>query len=343
MRPRVGFARWRSELASGGNRYDDELAAVLPSMGPDLREYRVTGSWPLPEPHERQRFTELLAAEQDWLVDNIVASAAPEAIRAATRAGRRVTILVHYFPADDPALPPADRERLASTEAEAITAASTVVVSSAWAADEIASRYGRDDAVVAVPGVDPAALAPGSLPNGQPPMLLWLSRLTRTKDPLTFVEALGLLQDLDWMARLVGPDTVDEDLSRTVRDRIAHAGLAARVEVLGPRAGEALESVWRQTDLLVHTSRAETYGMVVSEALAHGIPSIVPSGTGAVEAQQVGETFPPGDARALADALRAWLTDPQLRQRWRTEAADRRAYVPTWQATARIVASALAG
>ena len=40
--------------------------------------------------------------------------------------------------------------------------------------------------------------------------------------------------------------------------------------------------------------------MVVTEALARGIPSVVTAGTGAVEAQRVGATFPPGDASALA-------------------------------------------
>lgn len=343
VRRSIGFARWRCDLPSGGNRYDDELVAGLLALGLDLREYAVIGPWPLPEPHHRQRFIETLITEQDWLVNNIVASAAPEAIRAAAAAGRRVTMLMHYFPADDPSLSMSDRERLAATEAEAVTAASRIVVTSAWAASELLSRYGRDDAVVAVPGVDPVALAPGSLRVGQPPMLVWLSRLTATKDPLTFVEALSRLHDLDWTARLVGPDTVDEDLSRLVRHRIAAAGLTDRVEVVGPRSGAALEAVWAGTDLLVHTSRAETYGMVVTEALAHGIPSIVASGTGAVEAQEVGAAFPPGDADALASALREWLVDPHLRQRWRTEAAQRRAYVPTWQGTARIIASAVTG
>ena len=86
---RVGFARWRSDLASGGNRYDDELAAGLRAQGLDVREYPVLGSWPRPAHHDRQRLTEILAAEQEWLIDNIVGAAAPEAITEAVAAGRR--------------------------------------------------------------------------------------------------------------------------------------------------------------------------------------------------------------------------------------------------------------
>ncbi|MBB5748679.1 glycosyltransferase family 4 protein [Micrococcus sp. TA1] len=338
---RVGFARWRSDLASGGTRYDEELTAALRSRGLEVREYPVTGSWPLPSDGDRRRLSGVFAREQDWLIGNIVASAVPEQVADAVSAGRRVTILVHYFPADDPALPAPDRLRLAAAEAESVRAASRVVVTSAWAGAAVAARYGRHDAVVAVPGVDPAVPAPGSVRRGRAPMLLWLARLTPGKDPLTVVEALARLQDLDWTARLVGPDTVDEVLSRRVRERIAQTGLTGRVEVTGPLHGRDLDAVWDATDLLVHTSRAETYGMVVAEALARGIPSVVASGTGAVEAQGAGETFPAGDVGSLAEVLRAWLADERLRDRWRRDAAGQCASLTRWPDTAARVAAAL--
>ena len=343
MSHRVGFARWRSDLPSGGNRYDDEVAAALPRLGVDVRPYAVSGSWPLPAPGDRARLGALLTAERRWLIGNIVASAAPEAVRAATADGRRVTLLVHYFPADDTALTDEQRERVARSEHQAVHAATAVVVTSRWAAEEVAARYGRDDAVVARPGVGPAPLAPGSAPAGRPPRLLWLGRLSPDKDPLTLVDALTHLADLGWSALLVGPDGVDARLTRQVHDRIAQAGLAGRVRVTGPLEGRRLQTVWSVTDLLVHTSRSETFGMVVSEALARGIPSVVAAGTGAVEAQRVGATFPPGDPGALADTLRAWLTDPRRRDRWRSAAAALRGRLPTWRDTAAAVAAALTG
>ncbi|WP_106850612.1 glycosyltransferase family 4 protein [Blastococcus sp. Marseille-P5729] len=338
MSRRVGFARWRSDVPSGGNRYDEQLTTGLRALGVDLREYAVAGPWPTPGRDDLRRFEELLTHEQHWLVGNIVGSAAPETIGAAVEAGRRVTMLVHYFPADDPNLDPVDRRRLATAEADAVAVASDVVATSAWAAAEIARRYGRGDAVVAVPGVDPAPLSDGSVRSGGPAQLLWLGRGSRGKDPLTVIDALSQVRDHVWTARLVGPDDVDEGLSSQVRDRIVSLGLAGRVDVPGPMQGRDLEAVWSPTDLLVHSSRSEVYGMVVSEALAHGIPSLVAEGTGAVEAQQgVGATFPPGDADALAAALGEWLTDRALRDRWRDAAARQRAQVPTWAQTASAV------
>lgn len=337
---RVGFARWRSSEPSGGNTYDDEIAAGLLKRGVDLREYAVTDTWPLPEqPDARERFAGLLDAERHWLVDNIVGSAAPRAIQRALRCGRRVALLMHYFPADEPSLPEADRKRLAASEQDAVTAATTVIVTSAWAAAQVADRYGRGDAVIAVPGVRLAAKATGSMHNGRPPILLWLARLTPTKDPLTLIAALEELTDLDWTARLVGPDAVDPQLTEEVLHRISASGLRERIEVTGPQQNAALDATWNASDLLVHTSRFETYGMVVAEAHARGIPAVVPAGTGAVEAHQAGALFTPGDPASLAAVLRAWLTDPDLRDKWRADA--RHAHSSTWEQTVTAVHAAL--
>ncbi|MBO1902419.1 glycosyltransferase family 4 protein [Leucobacter weissii] len=350
MPTRIAFARWRSDVPSGGNRYDDELTAALRAEGFDVREHPVPGSWPAPGAADRARLRELLLADpgtpgEHWLIDNIVGSAAPEIIREATSDGRRVSMLMHFFAADERAIPAEERARLAAAEAEAVAAASAIVATSAWTAGEVARRYGRTDVAVALPGVEPAGLAPGARRGGGgSPRLLWLARVTRTKDPLALVDALAGLRDLGWSARLVGPDTIDPAFGREVRGRIAELGLADRVAVLGAREGDALASIWAETDLLVHTARSEAYGMVVTEALARGIPSVVPAGTGAVEAQQgAGGRFPPGDAAALAGALRDWLSDARLRERWRAAAAEQRRALPSWQRAARSVAAALAG
>jgi len=125
--------------------------------------------------------------------------------------------------------------------------------------------------------------------------------------------------------------------------------------VRGARLGSALEAEWAAADLLVLPSRAETYGLVVAEALAHGIPAVVTRETGAVEALEVGavpagltsvdsaERARPGtavragDPTALADVLRTWLTDQDVRERWRAAAVGRRDNLPEWRSTAEAV------
>jgi hypothetical protein len=52
---------------------------------------------------------------------------------------------------------------------------------------------------------------------------------------------------------------------------------------------------------------------------------------------------PPGDAEALADALRQWLTDAELRRRLRTSALNRRPGLAGWRETTRVIATVLGG
>jgi glycosyltransferase involved in cell wall biosynthesis len=339
---RLGFARWVSAVPSGGNRYDDEVAAGLRDLGVDVAEYTVPGPWPVVDRAEGRRLAELLLGEQDWLIDNILAAGAPSAIAAAHAAGCRVTVLVHYFPADEIGWSRTERDRLASAEGRALAAADGIIATSRWTAAEVRTRYGIPGAAVAVPGVDPAPCSPPLAP-GEPPYLLWLGRITRTKDPLTLLAALARLRDLGWTARVIGPDSVDPTYTGVLRAAIERSGLDDRVAQLGSRTGPELEADWADGQLLVSTSRVEPYGMVVTEALARGIPSVVPAGTGAVEAQQAGRshrqagpaggTFPSGDAEALALVLRGWLTDPRRRHRWREAALAQRSRLPTWDNT----------
>ncbi|MEA2179744.1 MAG: hypothetical protein QOG77_3041, partial [Solirubrobacteraceae bacterium] len=103
-------------------------------------------------------------------------------------------------------------------------------------------------------------------------------------------------------------------------------------------------------DVLVLASHAETYGMVVTEALARGLPVIVADVGGVTEALGHAEdgTLPgllvaPGDPVALGAAVRAWLGDAELRGRLRRAARERRASLRRWPATATVVAGVLAG
>ena len=99
----------------------------------------------------------------------------------------------------------------------------------------------------------------------------------------------------------------------------------------GPRTGAELDRGYAAADLLVLASRAETYGMVVTEALARGLPVIAADVGGLTEALghgadgiRPGLLVPPEDPVALGAALRAWLGDAELRRRLRRAARGRR-------------------
>jgi glycosyltransferase involved in cell wall biosynthesis len=98
----------------------------------------------------------------------------------------------------------------------------------------------------------------------------------------------------------------------------------------------------------VLASHAETYGLVVTEALARGLPVLATDVGGVIEALGHAEdgTRPglltrPGDPAALGAALRSWLEDGDLRDRLRRAARERRGALRPWSETASAVSEAL--
>jgi glycosyltransferase involved in cell wall biosynthesis len=69
----------------------------------------------------------------------------------------------------------------------------------------------------------------------------------------------------------------------------------------------ALSPYYHAADLLVLPSRYESWGLVVNEALHHGLPCVVSDQVGCapdlVEPGRTGEVFPAGDVEALRQAL----------------------------------------
>jgi glycosyltransferase involved in cell wall biosynthesis len=134
-----------------------------------------------------------------------------------------------------------------------------------------------------------------------------------------------------------------------VRRRSWEGALRDRVAFPGPRTGAELDRAYAAADLLVLASHAETYGMVVTEALARGLPVLATDVGGVTEALGHGEDgtrpgllVPPGDAAALGAALRSWLGDAELRARLRSAASERRLTLRPWSDTTCAVADVLA-
>ena len=342
----LGFVTWDRDDPTGGNVYNRAVVAELRTLGIDVRLHRLAGPWPEGDASSHMKLARALRAEPACLVDGIVGCGSPEVVAAAVDSGHAVTVMVHLPISDEVGLEITQRQRYAALEAKTVLAASGVLCSSRWSATELSRRYRRSDVGVAIPGVTPAPVARGSQDWG-PPRILSLASLTPTKDQLALVHALAQLADLQWTADLIGSDQADPDYADRLRAEILAAGLRDRILVPGALADSVLDQKWDAADLLVLPSRIETYGLVVVEALARGIPAVVSAGTGAIEALQEGATkhssatpgtsVPAGDSAGLAAVLRRWLTEPMLRRAWRQAALARRDTLPGWQQTAQAV------
>ncbi|ROP38157.1 glycosyltransferase family 4 protein [Saccharothrix texasensis] len=319
---------------SGGNAYDRRvLDGLAAARGIAAREIAVPGTWPRPGTAARSALGRALGGIPDGSVvvlDGLVACGVPEVV--VPHADRlRLVILVHLPLADETGLPPALAARLDAAEREVLRAARAVVATSPSAARRLASRHGLAQVHVVVPGTDPAPPATGTDGASR---LLCVASLTPRKGHDVLVRALAAVADLPWTCAFVGPGR------SPVRDLVDRHGLGSRIELPGPLSGPALAHEYATADLFVLASLAETYGMVVTEALARGVPvvaSAVPDALGAG-----GVLLPAGDVPAFAEALRRWFTDDEWRRDLRARAAARRQELSTWDETAVALAEVLA-
>ena len=333
---------------SGGNTYDRQLCRGLAELGWLVHEHSVAAFWTRPDTASFAALARVVGRIPDGalaLVDGLIASTAPEVLVPQARR-LRLVVLVHmplgHRPADEA---PEDTRR---RERAVLQAAAAVVTTSQWSRSRLLGLYQlpTNRVHVAAPGVDAADLAPGTVAGGA---LLCVAAVTFEKGHDVLVEALRSISELSWQCLCVGSVDRDPAFVEDLRQRTRRRGLGDRVSFPGQRTGSDLDRSYAAADLMVLASRAETYGMVVTEALARGLPVVAADVGGLTEAMGYGASgtrpgllVPPDDPAALGAALRAWLGDAELRRRLRLAACQRRESLSGWSATASVVASVLA-
>ncbi len=130
---------------------------------------------------------------------------------------------------------------------------------------------------MAPPGFRPAD--PVHQPQS-PPLILSVGILAERKGHDVLVAALGHIRDLDWQAQIVGK-AHDGAVESALRRQIADLGLGDRVQLTGLLADDAVIERYREASVFALATRYEGYGMVLGEAMLHGLP-IVTCHTGAV-------------------------------------------------------------
>ena len=197
-------------------------------------------------------------------------------------------------------------------------AARVIVVSRALGAElraalpELAATL--DERLVVVPNLLPVELFRAPARAGRRAgELLYVGTRKPDKGIATLLEAFALARGrrADLTLRLIGrsPTADDEAVWRARAGELAVAD-AVSFEPPVDRAGVA--DAMARADVFVHPSRYETFGVVVAEALASGLP-IVATRSGGVEdivddgTAAAGALVDVDDARAMAEAILAML------------------------------------
>ncbi|WP_136707256.1 glycosyltransferase family 4 protein [Agromyces sp. H66] len=325
------------ERVSGGNVYDRRLTGALRVRGLDVRLVPVAEG----RVNDVALALSVLPRNALVLVDGLIAVAASRVLRAHS-ARLRIVVLAHMVASALPVMH--DDKRTAERERESLHAARRVITTSEWTRSELVARaYVEPERIaVAHPGTDAVPAASGSRSGGR---LLCVGAVAPHKGQDMLVEALAGMTDLpDWSCSIVGSLDVDREFAARTTATIRSTGLTERVELTGVLTGRRLADAYQAADLVVVPSRAESYGMVVAEALARGIPVVAARVGGVPEAiagSRAAILTPPDDPVALRAVLRRWSEDPGWRAGLGAEALRSRTVTRAWDETAWIVATVL--
>ena len=150
-------------------------------------------------------------------------------------------------------------------------------------------------------------------------VLAFAGRLGPQKSLDVALEAVAAVPDVTLVVAGDGPHR------RSLERQAVERGIEARVRFLGSVSREDVLRLFRAADASVLSSAWENFPHTVVEALAVGCPVIATAVGGVPEVVRDGENgllVPPNDVAALADAIRRFFDDHELRRRL-AEAASR--------------------
>ena len=197
------------------------------------------------------------------------------------------------------------------------------------------ARIGRWDRGVDVERFDPANHRGGWLPGDL--NVLYAGRLTKEKGVALLADAFLAAKAGDPRLHLVlaggGPE------EEALRER-----LGADATFLGWLEGEELARAYASADLFLFASRTDTFGQVILEAQASGLPVVAVAEGGPLSLIEHGRSglLCPPEPRALADAVGRLASSPTLHARL-AEGGLAAVRSRTWKASLAALAQGYAG
>jgi glycosyltransferase involved in cell wall biosynthesis len=329
---------------TGGYRYDRMVMEGLGEFGIKVVHVPLSPGYPAPDPATRRATATLIRniAVDLWLVDGLAFGAFGPVELAAFN--RPVIALVHHALCDETGLDPATATALLHSEKQALASATAVIVTSPQTAARVCDLFGLKTTRVhvAVPGV----IGP-VLPDEQRShklRLLCVGSVSPRKGYDLLVQALAPLKGQAWHLNIAGR-LDDADTTRDLRQQIEQAGLAQSVTLCGALGDEELASLWTSHDALLFPSRYEGYGMVLTEALAHGLAVLCSDQVPAAEGLPAPAVMRLGvlDRQGWTSQIAAWLETPERVRTAKQAARDIARTLPQWRDTAAQIADIIQG
>ncbi|MDP8237462.1 MAG: glycosyltransferase family 4 protein [Candidatus Hatepunaea meridiana] len=139
------------------------------------------------------------------------------------------------------------------------------------------------------------------------------------------IKALGQVVEYYPETKLIMLGNGDEAYIDELKQMVMKLKLQKNVMFTGQIKSDDLVKIFERTDVLLQPSRWESYGVVILEAAAVGIPTIATQVGGAADLTLdgiTGLTVPPDNAEALADAMITLVNDVEYRNELGRNAYD---------------------
>ena len=146
------------------------------------------------------------------------------------------------------------------------------------------------------------------------PVIVLPGRLTKWKGQDVFIDAMAKINNLPFVALLVGDTEDNPTFTKRLQDKIIYNGLAGKVKMVGHCSDMAAALLVADVVVSASSTQPEAFGKVAIEAMAMGRPVIATRHGGSLETVKDNETgwlVEPMDSSDLAQTVEKVLSDPE--------------------------------
>lgn len=187
-------------------------------------------------------------------------------------------LLLHYLPSENPMLSAFARDRLRTNEENAISRVDGLIATGVKLMNRIKTRWPDKRVFLCEPGIAKPFLRRkahlGWFKTPHRLQLLTVANITPAKGHMALANILSTLPTNCWHWHLVGHTASDRRCFYQLRKTIDRSKIGNQVTFHGLLKPNRLAHLMDKMDIYLSTSRFESYGMAVAEAVAKGLPVV---------------------------------------------------------------------
>lgn len=326
------------DTPTGGYRYDRAIIEQWRELGLDVDLISLPGGYPFPSKDDVATALSIIKQAHDadiCVIDGLAGGCAPS-LMAHCANDMPVVALIHHPLALENGLAKDQAKALEQLEREGLAFAKAVATTSPATTKTVHQlfNYPADNIHTFMPGVERDTPIP--FRTKRPLRILSVGTISERKGYDVLIRALSQLQDLSWTLDIVGLQHLNPKLFSELQQMASDEAIADNIRYHNAVDSQTLRVLYNGADIFALASRYEGYGMAYAEAIVRGLP-VVATTAGAIPdtvPESAGLLVPADDIGAFAHALRALLSNDDLRQEKHIGALKAEPDFPKWSGSA---------